>query len=124
MTERLAAAFAKAELSDTQFKVLYMLIEDGPMRLSDLAKQRRCVKSNVSYITRAMLREGLIELSASAEDGRARVVAASKLGRRRYAVARAAAQKIEDALRARLGPRAFAALERACLEAAAALDQA
>jgi DNA-binding MarR family transcriptional regulator len=122
LTERLAPALAAAELTATQFNVLYMLIEDGPMRLSALAEHQRCVKSNVSYITRAMLREGLVELSSSKDDARARVISASKLGQRRYDVAKAAAQKIEQALRRALGAEASDDLARACLKAAAALD--
>jgi hypothetical protein len=69
-----------------------------------------------------MLRDGLVELAASERDARARVVTASKLGQRRYAVAKAAVQKVEHAVRAQLGARAFAALESACLEAAGAFD--
>jgi DNA-binding MarR family transcriptional regulator len=83
LTERLAPALAAAELTAAHFSVLYMLIEDGPMRLSDLARHQRCVKSNVSYLTRAMQREGLVELSASDDDGRSRLIAASKLGQQR-----------------------------------------
>ena len=123
LSERLAPALAAAELTATQFSVLYMLIEDGPMRLSELAEHQRCVKSNVSYITRQMLREGLVELSASEEDQRARVISASKLGRQRYGVAKVAAQKIEHALRRAFGAEATDRLARACLEAAAALDR-
>jgi DNA-binding MarR family transcriptional regulator len=123
LSERLAPVFAAAELTATQFNVLYMLIEDGPMKLSALAEQRRCVKSNVSYITRAMLREGLVELSPSDDDQRARVLSASALGRRRYAVARAGARKIEAALRRALGAQATEQLAAACLAAAAALDR-
>jgi DNA-binding MarR family transcriptional regulator len=122
LADRLSPVLAAAELTATQFNVLYMLIEDGPMRMSELAEQQRCVKSNVSYITRAMVRDGLIELSSSDDDGRARVISASKLGQRRYAVARAAAQKVEQALRRALGAQATDDLARACLAAAAALD--
>ena len=122
LTERLSPVLAAAELTATQFNVLYMLFEDGPMGLSALAEQQRCVKSNISYITRAMLREGLIELSSSDDDGRARVISATKLGQRRYGVAKAAAQKVEQALRRALGAAATDELARACLAAAAALD--
>ena len=122
LTERMAPALTAAELTATHFNVLYMLIENGPMRLGDLAKFQRCVKSNVSYITRAMEREGLVEISASGDDGRARVISASKLGQRRYRVAKAAAQKVEQALRRALGAQATDDLARACLQAAAALD--
>ena len=100
-----------------------MLIEAGPLNLGALAEQRRCVKSNVSYITRAMLRAGLVELSASREDQRARVLSASKLGLRRYGVAKAGAQKLESTLRRALGAEATDQLARSCLEAASALDQ-
>jgi DNA-binding MarR family transcriptional regulator len=122
LAERLAPVYVAAELTATQFNVLYMLIEDGPMRLSALAEQQRCVKSNVSYITRTMLRDGLIELSSSEDDARSRVISASKLGQRRYGVAKAAAQKIEHAIRRALGAAVTDDLSRACLDAAAAID--
>lgn len=122
LTERLAPVLAAAGLTSTHFSVLYMLIEDGPMKLSELAQHQRCVKSNVSYIARAMEREGLVELTSSEEDGRARMISASKLGQRRYAVAKAAAQKIEHVLRQSFGAKATDELSRACLAAAAALD--
>ena len=122
LSERLSHVFAAAQLTATQFNVLYMLIEDGPMQLSTLAEQRRCVKSNVSYITRAMLREGLIELSSSEQDQRARIISASKLGLRRYGVAKAAAAKIEQGLRRALGAKATDQLALGLLDAAAALD--
>ena len=122
LSERLSPILAAAGLTATQFNVLYMLIEDGPMKLSALAEQRRCVKSNVSYITRAMLREGLVEISSSHDDQRARVISATKLGLRRYGVAKAAAQKVERALRRALGADATDQLAQTCLDAAAALD--
>ena len=77
LSERLAPLLTAAGLTATQFSVLYMLIEDGPMRLSALAEHQRCVKSNVSYITRQMQREGLVEVSSSEDDQRARVIAAT-----------------------------------------------
>lgn len=123
LADRLAPVLAKAQLTTTQLSVLYLLIEEGPMRLGELAAHQRCVKSNVSYLTRAMQREGLIELVSSEEDARARLISASKLGRRRYAVARAGVEKLEAALRRALGAKAVAALEQACLKAAAALDE-
>lgn len=122
LSERLAPALARAELTATQFNVLYMLIEDGPMRLSALAEKQRCVKSNVSYITRQMEQAGLVEIAPGEDDRRARVLTASRLGRQRYAVASAAAQKIERSLRRALGAATVDRLSHACLEAAAALD--
>lgn len=72
LTERLAPILASADLTPAQFNVLYMLVEDGPMTLGELAKFQRCVKSNISYITRTMDRDGLIQLAASESDQRAR----------------------------------------------------
>lgn len=122
LADRLTPVLAKAQLTTTQLSVLYLLIEEGPMRLGELAAHQRCVKSNVSYLTRAMQREGLIELVSSEEDARARLISASKLGKRRYAVARAGVEKLETALRRALGAKAVTVLEQACLKAAAALD--
>lgn len=123
LSERLAPVFAAAELTATQFNVLYMLVEEGPIKLGQLAAQQRCVKSNVSYIARAMVREGLVELSASDDDQRARVLSASELGLRRYRVAKAAAHKLEQALRRAYGAGATERLAEECLGAAATLDR-
>ena len=123
LSERLAPIFAAAELTATQFNVLYMLIEDGPMKMSALAEQQRCVKSNVSYLARTMERDGLVELKASAEDQRARLIAATALGRQRYVVAKRGAQKLEIALKKALGADAVQQLARACLEAAKAIGE-
>ena len=63
LTERLERIFADAKLTTAQFSVLYALIEEGPMKLSALAERQRCVKSNVTYLTRAMQRDGVVELA-------------------------------------------------------------
>jgi DNA-binding MarR family transcriptional regulator len=122
LTERLGPIFATVGLTAAQFSVLYALVEEGPMKLSALAERQRCVKSNVSYITRVMQGEGLVSLAATSEDQRTKVMTATKLGRQRYEAAKAATQKIENALRRKLGAAAVEQLTRACLEAAAALD--
>ena len=123
LAERMAPILAASELTATQFRVLYLLIEQGPMTPSALATQERCVKSNITYITRAMLRAKLVVLTPSADDQRARVITASPLGRRRYGAAKAGAAEVERALRRAVGAAATAQLERACLAAAAALDR-
>lgn len=122
LTERLGPIFATVGLTAAQFSVLYALVEEGPMKLSALAERQRCVKSNVSYITRVMQGEGLVSLAATSEDQRTKVMTATKLGRQRYEAAKAATQKVETALRRKLGAAAVDQLTRACLEAAAALD--
>jgi DNA-binding MarR family transcriptional regulator len=123
LTERLAPILASANLTPAQFNVLYMLVEDGPMTLGELAKFQRCVKSNISYITRTMERDGLVRLAASESDQRARVISASKLGIQRFDVAKAAAQKVETALRRALGANVLEHIAQGCLDAAAVLDR-
>jgi DNA-binding MarR family transcriptional regulator len=123
LTERLAPILASADLTPAQFNVLYMLVEDGPMTLGELAKFQRCVKSNISYITRTMERDGLVHLAASKSDQRARVISASQLGIKRFNVAKAAAQKVETALRRALGANVLERIAEGCLEAAATLDR-
>lgn len=122
LTERLEPILVRAQLTAAQFSVLYALIEEGPMQLGALAERQRCVKSNVSYITRVMVGEGLVELRTSEGDQRTKLMLATKLGRQRYTAARAEAEKLESALRRKLGAAAADHLMRACLEAAAALD--
>jgi DNA-binding MarR family transcriptional regulator len=123
LSDRLSPILAAAELTATQFHTLYLLIEEGPMTPGALADHQRCVKSNISYLARTMLRARLVELAPSDYDQRVRVISASPLGRHRYGVAKAAAQKLEHALRRALGAAATDHLTRACLEAAAALDR-
>jgi DNA-binding MarR family transcriptional regulator len=122
LTERLDRIFADARLTTAQFSILYALIEEGPMKLSAIAERQRCVKSNVSYLTRAMQREGLVDLTASETDQRARVMTATKLGQERYELAKSGAQKLETALRRRFGAAATEQLTQTCLDAAVALD--
>jgi DNA-binding MarR family transcriptional regulator len=122
LTDRLGPILAKAELTSAQFSVLYALLEEGPMKLSVLAGRQRCVKSNVSYITRIMQNEGLVELRVDDDDQRSKVMVATKLGRQRYASAKAEAEKLEATLRRKLGAAAAEQLMQACLDAAAALD--
>jgi DNA-binding MarR family transcriptional regulator len=122
LTERLAPVLAEAGLTSAQFSVLYMLIEGGVTTPGGIAEQQRCVKSNVAYLVRPMHREGLIELSSGKADQRTRVIAATKLGQRRYAKGKAGVEKLESTLALALGSRALADVVRACLDTAAALD--
>jgi DNA-binding MarR family transcriptional regulator len=123
LSERLGPVLAAAGLTSAQFSVLYMLIEGGVTTPGGIAEQQRCVKSNVSYLLRTMQSEGLIELSSGKTDQRTRVIAATKLGQRRYAIGKAGVEKLETALARAVGARALADVTLACLDAAAALDR-
>jgi len=123
LTERLTPVLAAADLTPTQFNVLYILVEDGPMTLGELAKFQRCVKSNVSYLTRSMEQEGLVALVASEHDQRARVISPTKLGLKRFEIAKTGAQKVEAAIRRALGADMLERIAQGCLDAAAAIDR-
>ncbi len=119
--DRLSPGLAEAGLSKAQFNVFYHVVEDGPLRLSDLARYRRCVRSNVTYLVRKMETEGLLSLTEDPHDRRVRIVHATQEGLARYRVARDAAAEIERKLRRTLGSDADR-LAMLCLTGATALD--
>ncbi len=124
LDDRVGPMVAAAELTSPQFNLLYLVEEEGPMRLGELARNRRCVKSNVSNLVRAMESAGLVQLHEDPDDRRARVVHATTLGRRRFRVALRRGDQIEQALRTSLGEAGVAQLVKLCLAGAATLDAA
>ncbi|MEM9195582.1 MAG: MarR family transcriptional regulator, partial [Myxococcota bacterium] len=58
--EQLGPVAADAALTLPQFHLLYYVVERGPMRLGELAKRQRCVKSNVSNLVRTMAEKDLV----------------------------------------------------------------
>ncbi|GAB4528835.1 MAG: hypothetical protein Tsb0020_45860 [Haliangiales bacterium] len=121
--EKMTAVAAAGELTVAQFNLLYIVAEEGPTQLSEIARSRRCVKSNVSNLVRGMERAGLVELTAAPHDRRARVIHPTALGRRRFHAALDACVQVEHALSASLGKKSAAQLAKLCLAAAAALDE-
>ncbi len=119
--ERLPEVLAAADLSKAQFNLMVHVVEDGPLRLSDLARYRRCVRSNVTYLARTMETEGLLSLTEDPEDRRARIVRATKKGLARYRLALEGATRIEKKLHRILGSDAKK-LAELCLSGAAGLD--
>ncbi|MEL6187734.1 MAG: MarR family transcriptional regulator [Myxococcota bacterium] len=123
LDERLAPLVMEAGLTLPQFRLLWYVVEQGPMRLSELARHRRCVKSNISNLVRAMEREDLIEVGPAPDDGRARLVRPTRRGRATYTAAAQEARRVEEALRTQLGGREARRLERLSLSAAKRLDE-
>ena len=122
LEERMAPIVSDAALTVPQFSLLYYIVEEGPTRLGELARYRRCVKSNVSNLVRAMVAQGLVEVRAAPDDGRARLVHASAEGRARFFKARRAAARLNQQLVQELGERSASNVARLCLAAARALD--
>ncbi len=123
MEERLTPLVAEAGLTMPQFSLLFYVIEQGPMRLGELARKERCVRSNVSNLVRKMEADHLVELRSDHGDRRAKQILASREGRSRYVAARRAVQRTEDRLRRALGKEASQTLARLSLAAAEFLDE-
>ena len=123
LEEQLTPLVAKAGLTLPQFSLLFYVIEEGPMRLGELARKERCVKSNVSNLVRKMEAQDLVMLRSDEGDRRARLIAATREGRARYASARRAVQQTENTLRRALGEEASSTLARLSLAAAGVLDE-
>ena len=122
LEERMAPIVSDADLTLPQFNLLYYVVEEGPMRLGQLARYRRCVKSNVSNLVRAMVAQKLVQVRSAPDDGRARIVHASAEGRARFLKARRAAARLNRKLLQALGERDSASATRLSLAAARALD--
>ena len=118
LQEQLAPLVSEAGLTMPQFSLLFYVIEQGPMRLGELARKERCVRSNVSNLVRKMEADNLVELRSDVGDRRAKRIAASREGRSRYVVARRAVRRTEDDLRRALGKNASETLARLSLAAA------
>ncbi len=122
LEERMGPIVADAGLTLPQFNLLYHVIESGPARVSDLARYRRCVKSNVSNLVRTMEARNLVEILAAPGDGRARLVAATAAGRKRFLKARRAAARMDKKLHRALGSSDGRLLARLSLSAAEFFD--
>lgn len=123
LDEKMGPLLAEANLTVSQFSVLHLLAEEGPMRAGQLAEHQRCVKSNISYLIRTMEKEGLLELQEDPNDRRARTLNVSALGWKRYRFARNKAARIERKLIKKLKEGEGDTLERLCLSAANQLDE-
>ncbi|WP_428263854.1 MarR family winged helix-turn-helix transcriptional regulator [Haliangium sp.] len=123
LSEKMKAVADQSELTTAQFNLLYIIEEEGPMRLSELARNRRCVKSNVSNLVRGMESTGLVRLTPEPHDRRVRIVHPTTLGRRRFRAALRDSSRLERALRESLGEASAAELTKLSLAAAAFLDE-
>lgn len=101
--ERMTRSCAAAGLTLSQFALLYLVVEEGAMRLGKVAENRRCVKSNISYLVRTMEKDGLLEIKTDADDRRVRHVHASQKGNKAFRMALRAADQLEKDVRSALG---------------------
>lgn len=79
--DRLIAARSGVSIGVVAVAVLGKLIEDGPMRMTDLAEAVRTQPAALTRQVQALEAEGFVERAADPADGRASVVAATSAGR-------------------------------------------
>ena len=69
------------DISVTQCYALEMLVEHGPMRLSDLTERLYLDKSTTSRVIRTLVKKGYVEQHPDAADRRATALTATRAGR-------------------------------------------
>lgn len=120
--EKMVPLCERAGLTFAQFNLLYLVLEGSPKRLGDLAKNARCVKSNVTYLVQAMERAGLLVLEPDPGDRRARVVTATNRGKAACRSVLRSAAKLQQEVAARLGNKAAEQLATDLMAVAAVFD--
>lgn len=120
--EQLAPALADAGLTRAHWHLLYILDEQGPSRLSELAKWQRCVRSNMTRLVAAMETKGLVERRPDERDGRARQVVMSAAGKAAFRKVARVAKRLEARVTKALGQTQGDTLAELALRAAAVLD--
>ncbi len=120
--ERMIRICGAVGLSHAQFNLLFLVVEEGPTRLSELAKNRRCVRSNVSYLVKHMEKDGLLNFVADASDRRVRYVHASHKGQKAFRRVMRSAAQLEMGVRAAIGVKSTDDLAERLMRLARAFD--
>ncbi|MEL6343917.1 MAG: MarR family transcriptional regulator [Myxococcota bacterium] len=121
--ERMIPTLNDAGLTRSQSHLLYILWSAGPSRLSALAEQQRCVRSNVTRLVRTLEQQGILEKTEDPSDKRARLISLTKAGRATFEPVLQEYQHLEHELLADLDETEHRALLRLALRAAAILDR-
>lgn len=122
LDERVTPLCEAAGLTLAQFNLLFLVVEEGRTRLGELAENSRCVKSNVTYLVKAMEADGLLEIHADPADRRVRHVRATAKGNKAFRAALRASAQLEGELRAALGEKASRDMSERLLAVARHLD--
>ena len=69
------------DISVTQCHALEMLVDHGPLRLSELTARLFLDKSTTSRVVRTLVKKGYVEQHADSTDGRATALSATRAGR-------------------------------------------
>src|SRR5579863_4851056 len=112
LARRLRSTASAGSLTPTQVSVLFTVVRQGPLALSDLGELESLHPTMLSRVVGALVDAGLLVRSADSTDRRAAAVSATAAGRRLR-------QRIHAERNAALG-RAFAQLDPATREAVTA----
>jgi DNA-binding MarR family transcriptional regulator len=105
-------ALAAAGLRSTGYAILARLDSDGPLTIGELATRLALERTTCSRETAALVEQGLLVVSGAA-DRRRRVVALSRAGRKRVALARPRWEAVQAEVTDAFGPAQTARLLRA-----------
>jgi DNA-binding MarR family transcriptional regulator len=97
---------------------VFRVLGDGPINITDLARQLRISKQGAAQIVDDMERRSLVARRPDPDDGRARLVHLTDEGRRALVAARRFHADYEARLEKALGPDAVAALRLALTQMA------
>ena len=96
---RLAARFADSNMPRPLWRLLGILEQHGPSRVSDLAAADKCSQPTMTGMVHRLADQGWVKRAPDASDGRAVVVSLTPSGRRALVTAR---HRVGDALAPRL----------------------
>jgi len=82
LARRLRATASSGALTPTQVSVLFTVVREGPLTLSELGAREALHPTMLSRVVGALAEAGLVVRSAAADDRRAAQVAATSAGRR------------------------------------------
>lgn len=103
---------ARLGIDVPQWRVLATLASSGPSKAHDIVSSTRTHKSTISRAVKQLVERGWIESRASPEDGRAKRLALTELGRRQVERLVPLVLEFERTLLQRLGRQAGTALDK------------
>lgn len=81
LSEQFHAVLRDRDIQASEWRVLAVLLEDGPSPIRDLADRTMMPQPTTSHAVARLERAGLLERRSNQDDGRVRVVALSRRGR-------------------------------------------
>ncbi|MQA05768.1 MAG: MarR family transcriptional regulator [Streptosporangiales bacterium] len=91
---RVVGAKTQVAMSTTQARVLARLRDDGPQRVTELARAERCTQPSMTTLVDRLARAGWAAKRADDADGRAVLVGITDEGLRQVAATKAAMAKV------------------------------